>query len=125
MSEVQNENIDANEFRLGKKCSICKTVQGANCFAKRHDKPDGLTNVCRTCKNAYDKKRRMNPEYRERKKILTQRRRAELTVAQNYPLLAEMRCTQCGITKDVDEFALSRRALGGRRGHCRECTISY
>lgn len=109
----------------GKKCSICKAVQPVVNFCRKPSATDGLNDHCRKCKQAYDKRRRARPEYKERKKLLTKRRRAELTAAQTYPDLIKKRCTQCKTVKPIDGFALSRRMFNGRRGQCRECTNAY
>jgi len=43
---------------IKKKCYGCQKEKGKYSFAKKHDHRDGRANICKVCKNIYDRIRR-------------------------------------------------------------------
>ena len=60
-----------NSGMTTKVCSKCRTRKRVKYFPKQKDKPGGIHEHCRTCRNAYFRKhyRHMTPEKKAQRKV--------------------------------------------------------
>ena len=61
MSDIYQESCD-----IFRSCRVCKYQKNINDFAQHKDREHGRCNICKKCKNDYDKNRRRDPKTADR-----------------------------------------------------------
>ena len=98
-----------DDVAVNKTCSKCGNVKFLDEFQRRAKSPDGRMSWCRECYRAYYHSRYRGTDLTEDK------RRALIDTSRK-------RCRKCNTIKLIDEFAVSKKGLLGRKAVCRQCS---
>jgi hypothetical protein len=118
-----NENKQQDLNLILKVCSKCGIEKDGTCFNKHKSRQDGLTGVCKECRNKYLRdKGKENPEYR----YMINQKRQDKIIFKKYTFKGVDNtilkpCSKCGIEKTLDKFSKEILCTDGTKNICNEC----
>jgi hypothetical protein len=120
---IENANKQQDLNLIFKVCSKCGIEKDGTCFNKHKSRQDGLTGVCKECRNKYlSDKGKENPEYRI---TLNEKRLDRINIKKetfkNVDNTKLKVCSKCGTEKTLDKFVKDILCTDGTKNICCEC----